>query len=140
MFLDRKLRPTAGHAHILYLSWEHPPPRPPAVEQRLPNDRIRILKVQPGNLRQSHLYVRGHYDFFPSECIGPSRKKNRMAGCQIEIILDGLNETVHTDLCTDADTGKPRGMFRGRTWVRRFYEDHGFRTAEFTTVEECQPP
>jgi len=83
---------------------------------------MRILKVTPGNLRQSHLYVRGHYDFFPSECLGPPTEKNRKADCQVEIFLDGLKETVLTDLCTDADTGKPRGMFRGRTRVRRFYE------------------
>ena len=105
------------------------------MEQHLPNDRIRILKVQPGNLRQSHLYVRGHYDFFPSECIGPSRKKNRKTGCQIEILLDGLDETVRTDLCTDAETGKPRGMFRGRTWVRRFYEYHGTQAGDDLALE-----
>lgn len=39
-----------------------------------PDDATRLLTVTPGNVRQNHLYVRGLYDFFPPDCIGPSRK------------------------------------------------------------------
>ena len=60
-------------------------------------DRKRLFRVTGGNLRQSHLYVNGHYDFFPADCVGPSRKpKTGVKG--IEIFLVGLNETVQTDI------------------------------------------
>lgn len=94
------------------------------MEQRAANDKKRLLKVTPGNLSQSHIYVTGHYDFFPLDCIGPSRKSGNGDATPIEILLDGLNETVQTDIGRNAKTGKPRSFFRGRTWVRRFFEHH----------------
>lgn len=86
------------------------------------SDNTRILSVTAGNLRQNHLYVTGHHDFFPKSVIGhPKRNGNR----GVDIVLDGLGETVNTDIGTDAKTGKPRNFFRCRGWVRRFYEHHG---------------
>lgn len=92
---------------------------------------VRYLTVTPGNLRQKHLYVRGIYDFLPADCIGPARgKRNSGAGAPIEIELDGLNETVSTDIGTSAASGEPRGFFRGRTWVGRFFEHHQVTAGE----------
>src|SRR5437879_2783527 len=96
----------------------------PAVESKVTDENRRVLAVTPGNLRQSHLYIRNHYDFFPSDCFGPARKRGLSNGGEVEIFLDGLNEVVKTDIATDARTGKPRGFFRARTWVRRFFEHH----------------
>ena len=53
-------------------------------------DRKRLLRVTAGNLRQSHLYVNGHYDFFPPDAVGGS-KRNGHAPAGIRITLDGLN-------------------------------------------------
>jgi hypothetical protein len=75
----------------------------------------RLLRITPGNIRNSHIYVREHYDFFPSDCIGPSRKRGGNGTHEIELVLDGLNEVVTTDIGVTATTGKPRGFFRGRT-------------------------
>jgi hypothetical protein len=33
-------------------------------------DRKRLFRVTAGNLRQNHLYINGHYDFFPTDAIG----------------------------------------------------------------------
>jgi hypothetical protein len=33
-----------------------------------------ILKVTPGNLKNSHLYVHEHLDFFPADCLGPAKR------------------------------------------------------------------
>jgi hypothetical protein len=79
----------------------------------------RLLRVTPGNIRNSHLYVRGHYDFFPADCVGPSRKSTNGICHDIELVLDGLSEVIKTDIGANAKTGKPRGFFRGRQWVRR---------------------
>jgi hypothetical protein len=74
-----------------------------------------VLRVTPGNLRHSHLYVSPHFDFFPADCVGPSRKRRGQPAAPIEIILDGLGETIETDIGANAATGKPRNFFRGRT-------------------------
>lgn len=99
-------------------------------------DRKRLLRVTAGNLRNSHIYVSGHFDFFPPECIGSPRKsRNGNGHTGIEIFLDGLNQTVETDIGTDARTGKPRRFFRGRTWVREFFEHHDIKTGDVLALE-----
>ena len=98
-------------------------------------DRKRLFRVTAGNLRQNHLYVHGHYDFFPADCIGASRKSANGNGVAIRVILEGLGETIETDIGSDAGTGKPRRFFRGRTWVRRFYEYHNIKTGDVLAME-----
>lgn len=75
------------------------------------SDEIRLLRVTAGNLRQNHLYVTGHYDFFPADVVGTSKRNGAQAG-HIEIALDGLKEPIFTDIGSDAKTGKPRGFPR----------------------------
>jgi hypothetical protein len=93
------------------------------VPQSAAGEATRLLVVTPGNIRQSHLYVRGLYDFFPRDCIGPSRKSKTRNAHEIEIHLDGLDKVVRTDIGVTPSTGKPR-FFRGRAWVRRFFQHH----------------
>ena len=81
-------------------------------------------------MRNSHLYVHRHYDFFPKDCVGPPKKNGRPQERGIKIFLDGLGETVETDIGTSATTGKPRGFFRGRAWARRFYEYHNVQAGD----------
>ncbi|MBN1911440.1 MAG: DNA (cytosine-5-)-methyltransferase [Pirellulales bacterium] len=96
-------------------------------------DSKRLLRVTAGNLRHSHLYVNGHYDFFPSDCIGGSRRSTE--GPTFSIQLDGLNRTINTDIGRDAKTGKPRGFFRVRGWVRQFYKHHRINPGDVVTLE-----
>jgi len=56
----------------------------------------RLVRVTAANLKHSHLYVTGLGDFFPPEAFGGARRKNG-AGGGIELILDGLGETVVTE-------------------------------------------
>ena len=39
----------------------------------------RLLRVTPGNVKNSHLYVNEHYDFFPSDCIGGANAHTTVA-------------------------------------------------------------
>ncbi|MGH7134568.1 MAG: DNA cytosine methyltransferase, partial [Pirellulales bacterium] len=94
----------------------------------------RVLEVTAGNLRQNHIYIRGNYDFFPRDCIGPARRSQRGCGT-IEIQLAGLNQTVTTDIGCDAKTGKPRGFFRSRRWVRLFFEHHRLKVGARLSLE-----
>ena len=105
------------------------------MDRSAPDERKRVLVVTPGNLRQHHLYISGHYDFFPADCFGPPRKKSNGTGGQIEIHLAGLNEVVKTDIGTDPKTGKPRAFFRERKWVPRFFKHHNVRAGDKLALE-----
>lgn len=100
-------------------------------------DRKRLLRVTAGNLRNNHLYVTGHLDFFPPGCVGGARKDagRNGNGAGIQVFLAGLNRVVETDIGCDARTGKPRGFFRGRTWVREFFEHHRIKTGDVLALE-----
>lgn len=97
--------------------------------------RKRLLKVTAGNIRQSHLYITGHSDFFPNDCLGASGRRNGNNAKSIKIRLEGLNETIETDIGTNARTGKSRGFFRGRSWVRHFFEHHSICTGDVIALE-----
>jgi hypothetical protein len=105
------------------------------VDCEASDKKKRLLLVTPGNIRNSHLYVRKHYDFFPPDCVGPSRKRAKGTNGDIEILLDGLNEAIKTDIGRNAKTGAPRGFFRGRTWVRRFFEHHKVHAGDQLALE-----
>lgn len=98
-------------------------------------DNKRLLRVTAGNLRNNHLYVNGHYDFFPPDCIGPSRRSAKNGGGEFEVFLDGLNETIRTDIPTDNKTGRRRSHFRERKWIGRFYRRHQVEDGDILALE-----
>lgn len=109
------------------------------MRRGMDHSAVRLLTVTPGNLRQNHLYVRGIYDFLPQDCVGPARKsKKATVASSIEIELDGLDEVIITDVGRSASTGEPRGFFRGRTWVRRFFEHHSVAPGEQVALTRLQ--
>ncbi len=87
-------------------------------------DTKRLLHITAGNLRNAHLYVSDHLDFFPDDIVGPSKLDGSLNGRAVRIHLEGLNETIEAGIGSDPRTGKPRGIFRKRSWVRRFFEFH----------------
>lgn len=99
------------------------------------DNRRRLLVVTAGNLRQNHLYIREHLDFFPEDCFGSPRKSGTGLGKPIQIELAGLDEVVETDIPTDARTGKPRGFFRDRAWVKRFFTHHHIEAGDEVALE-----
>ncbi len=97
-------------------------------------ERKRLIRVTAGNLRNSHIYITGHYDFFPRDCIGGSDRSDK--GRPISIRLEGLNRIIETDIARDLKTGKPRREFRARKWVREFFERHGIQTGDVLAIEK----
>ncbi len=95
-------------------------------------DRKRLLRITAGNLRNHHIYIRGHYDFFPNELVQVAVDDDSRS---IQIFLVGLSESIDTDIAFDPTTGKPRGFFRGRSWVRRFFEHHKIKTGDVLALE-----
>lgn len=97
-------------------------------------DRKRLFHITRGNCKNKHIYVTGHYDFFPADCIGASKKRNG-AGAGIRIHLEGLQREIETDIGTDARNGRPRKFFRGRLWVRDFFEKHSIGPGDVLALE-----
>lgn len=101
---------------------------------RTVTNQKRLLRVNAANLQHQHLYVTGHFDFFPPDVIGGSKRGSNGHGA-IEITLDGLNKTVTTDIGSESKTGKPRGFLRCRSLVGRFYKHHGVKPGSLVTLE-----
>ncbi len=93
----------------------------------------RLLRVTPGNVKWSHLYVSRHRDFLPSDCVGGPKRADKAN--TIEIVLEGLGRIVKTDIGSDAKTKKPRGFLRGREWVRQFFEHHAIQPGALLALE-----
>ena len=86
----------------------------------------RRIRVNAANLKHSHLYVTGLRDFFPPEAIGgPRRKSANSNGHGFELILDGLDQPVWTDIGSDAKSGKARGFLRCLGAIGKFFKRHG---------------
>lgn len=60
----------------------------------------------------------GH-EFFPDDIFGSSSRKSGM-GTPITLRVEGLDKAVKTDIPRDKKTGRPRGIFRERAWVKHF--------------------
>lgn len=76
----------------------------------------RLISLTGGNLRNQHLYITGHHDFFPAECFGASSAQ-KGTGQPLTLIVDGLLEPVQADIARSAGNRNPRGFFRKRAWM-----------------------
>lgn len=98
-------------------------------------DKKRLIQVTDGNIRQHHLYINKHLDFFPDDVLGPPSTSTPLNGRAIRLLLDGLNEIIETDIPTDGKTGKPRQMFRKRAWVRRYFKHHQIKGGDILALQ-----
>jgi hypothetical protein len=79
-----------------------------------------IIHLTPAALKHGNLNLsRCGRDFFPKDTIGNSSRKKGV-GIPIIIKAEGLLQPIKTDIPTDNKTGKPRGLFRDRAWVKKF--------------------
>lgn len=88
-------------------------------------ERRRLLKITAKDLHRSNLYVTDHLDFFPEAAFRkPHRNGDANGHAGVEIFLDGLAESIVTDIGCAAKSGKSRSFLHGRSWVERFYKYH----------------
>jgi hypothetical protein len=92
------------------------------------NGTTRVQTVSAANIKNSTLSVRQIADLLPADCIGPARRNRNGAHYLFEIVIDGLDSTIETDVASDAKTGKSRGFIRDRRAVGASY-GHGAITA-----------
>jgi len=92
-----------------------------------------------GNIRNSHIPVSRLRDLLPPDCFGAANRKN-CAGRPIVIQLEGLIKSIETDVGRDAKTGRPRGHFRERGWMRKFFDLHNAKAGDMVEFERmCAP-
>jgi DNA (cytosine-5)-methyltransferase 1 len=96
--------------------------------------RKRLICVNAANLRENHLYLTGHGDFFPADCYGGSSVK-KGTGKPVRLDVLGLHAPVYTDIPTEAKSGKPRRFFRKRAWVGEFFAKHGIKPGDTIAIE-----
>lgn len=94
----------------------------------------RLIRLTEGSIRNAHISVTGLRGFLPADCLGPA-KGSQGKGKPIHIRLDGVDETIETDIGRDAKTGAPRRQFRARGWVRKFFEHHQAKVGDHLELE-----
>lgn len=99
------------------------------------SDRKRLISVTGGNLRNSHLYISGHHDFFPDECYGESTA-TKGTGRKLKLVVEGLPKAVETDIAKDGGNGRPRNFFRKRYWVGSFFKKHDLQEGDVIALEK----
>ena len=98
------------------------------------SDRKRLISITGGNLRNYHIYISGHIDFFPKESYGKSNKKQG-GGKEISLFVEGFPCEIKTDIVINGTNGKPRNFFRKRGWVRKFFKKHEIREGDVIAIE-----
>lgn len=63
-------------------------------------------------------------DFFPPDVFGGS-SRNKGLGNPVKLKVEGLTGPVRTDIPTDKVSGRPRWIFRERSWVKKFVRING---------------
>jgi hypothetical protein len=80
----------------------------------------RVIELTAAAERYGNLNIRPcGTDFFPSDAFGGSSRAQGL-GVPITLNVRGLSDPVKTDIPTDGATGKPRWLFRARSWVKQF--------------------
>jgi DNA modification methylase len=93
------------------------------------------IQLTPAAHKHGNLNIRScGRDFFPPDVFGGSSKKKGL-GVLITIKAQGLPQPIQTDIPTDAKTGKPRWIFRERSWVKNFIHLNRLTQGGAITIE-----
>ncbi|MCE5341522.1 MAG: DNA adenine methylase [Planctomycetaceae bacterium] len=78
------------------------------------------LEITDSTCMYGNLNIRScGVSFFPKDVYG-APSKNKGYGVPITLSVEGLDRSIQTDIPTDNKTGKPRWLFRERSWVKQF--------------------
>jgi len=78
----------------------------------------RIITLTHAAHKYGNLNIRNcGRDFFPHDCFGSNSKENG-TGKPITIHVPGITNPVKTDIPADRKSGRPRWIFRERSWVK----------------------
>jgi len=98
----------------------------------------RVIRLTAGAIKNNKLNIRAcGPDFFPKDALGGCSKKQ--VGREITINAVGLLCPIKTDIPIEKKTGRPRWIFRNRTWVKEFVRYHKLRpddAVRITRIDE----
>jgi DNA (cytosine-5)-methyltransferase 1 len=92
----------------------------------------RLISITGGNIRNGHIYISRHHDFFPLECY----ESKKGLGKPLTLLPEGLNKEIETDISLDGTNGKPRNFFRRRDWVGEFFKHHDICEGDVIAIEK----
>jgi hypothetical protein len=95
------------------------------------SDRVRLVTLTDGNVRNSHVYLKSIIDFFPTEAIGAGNKREGMGK---SVVLQFQRNDGSFDMCeTDID-GK-KWIFRSREPWRNFFRNQALSGGDQIIIE-----
>ena len=93
--------------------------------------KLTLAARKHGNLNLSSCGI----GFFPKQVFGgPSRDDG--IGKQVAICAKGIEGVVKSDIPTNRNSGKPRWIFRERSWVKRFIEANNLCDGDMVVLEK----
>ncbi len=93
----------------------------------------RVIKLTAGAIKNNKLNIRAcGLDFFPDDILGGSTRNQ--PGKHIVIRAAGLLHPIKTDIPRDKKTGKPRWIFRKRSWVKEFVRHNKLRPNDTVSI------
>jgi len=96
----------------------------------------RVIKLTPAASKYGNLNLSScGKDFFPPDVFGGSCRIKGI-GTPITLKVKGLTEPVKTDIPTDIITGKPRWLFRERSWVKTFVRIHNLAKGDLVIIRK----
>ncbi|HIJ51687.1 MAG TPA: class I SAM-dependent methyltransferase [Planctomycetes bacterium] len=94
----------------------------------------RVIKLTTAAHKHGNLNIRTcGLGFFPKGILGGSTKAK--LGNEITVKAEGLPDYIKTDIPTDRNTGRPRWIFRRRSWVKKFVRYHNLKPNESVRIK-----
>jgi hypothetical protein len=98
----------------------------------------RTIEITPAAFKHGNLNIRPcGLDFFPKGILGGSTKTN--LGTMIIIKAQGLPNPIKTDIPTDKKSGRPRWIFRKRSWVKKFIKVNRLEDGDNIIIRRTTP-
>jgi len=105
------------------------------MKNSLISSEYKIIQITAAAGKYGNLNLRScGSSFFPSDVHGGADRKNA-ASKKLRIILPDGRRIVETDIPTDKKSGKPRGFFRDRKWVKDFVKTNNLKPGDQLRIE-----
>jgi hypothetical protein len=88
-----------------------------------------VITLTGGNIRNDHVYLRDHLDFFPKDAVGAPAAKDGL-GRLLTVHFAGASEPVETDIAG----GRTKLFFRARKPWGEFFRRHGLAEGDAVRI------
>ena len=97
-----------------------------------------IIEINLAAINHGRLNIRAcGQTFFPKDAIGGPSKKFAASG-RVRLYPEGIYQLITTDLVAD-QFGRPRWMFRARSWVKKFIKANDLKKGDRVFILRVSP-